>query len=533
MNMKQKSSKIFYAILIFACFTFCYSNQMTNSKISCYILNVTDTSAIICWRWNTPNDILLVYGKSLGYSDTIKCSEELLYVNLSDLSPGTRYYYNIIVDKKSVLQEPEKYHFYTSPEDKRESFTFAVIGDTRTGDESFSSDHIAVIESIKNFTNPIFLLHLGDMVDITEKNSWDDFFNIESGLLKQCPIFPVRGNSDGTVEDFVKRFHVVGNNPWYSFLYGSVFCINLSIPNKKSLKFYKTNIGINSPQYAWLAKELKSENRKKSSFTIVSFFAPLFSVNEKYTNFLKETLCPLFENTKVDLVLNGGMHYFSHTQNNGIPYILSGGGGAGLQRPKKSSSIKTEFTYSAFHHLRMSVLYPVFTIDAIDNGGTMFFTHSITAHTEKNILKEINNTGEMLGSGISLTLFGAPNCEECTVFKNEIFPLLENKNYSDSLTMTFINVDEDVNFNQYTVLEKQLGGKKHIFPVLKIRNTLISEKNLTFDYIDSLLQYIISEKDVSKITSLNSIIIKFLIFVGVIIIFVIVILIILKKGKKK
>jgi len=428
-NMKQKKNSVICTIAILAVISLCFSGQAAHFTIPCYLRNVTDSSAMICWEWNKPVSCTLVYGQSVSYSDTIRCGGECFIVaKLLNLLPGTRYYYNIIVDEKNVLPEPESYYFHTAPKDPRESFTFVVIGDTRTGDESFSSDHAAVIESIKDFSNPLFLVHLGDMVDITEKKCWENFFDIESGLLKQCPIFPVLGNSDGNSRDFIKRFQIQGDNPWYSFLYGSVYCINLYILDNKSDQFYRETIGPESSQYAWLVKELKSEKRQKSSFTIISFFAPLFG--ESDNDFLQQALCPLFNSYKVDLVCNGGDHYFSFYQHEDVSYIISGGGGAALQRPKKPSR-KSRFIHSTFHHLRISALFPVMVIDAIDNSGTVFFSHTITAHSEREMFEESDFSGKTDSSGVTLILFGTPDCEECTVFKNEIYPVVNNTSHAD------------------------------------------------------------------------------------------------------
>ena len=495
--MKQKNHSALFTIVMLAVVTRCFSDQVAYFTIPCYLRNVTDSSAMICWEWKVPVNSFLIYGTSTNYTDSIQCSDDYFtFANLSNLSPGTRYYYNIVVDKKTVLPEPESHYFYTAPEDPRESFTFAAIGDTRTGDESFSSDHAAVIEIIKNISNPLFLIHLGDMVDITEKNCWENFFYIESDLLKQCPIFPAQGNSDGNSEDFIRRFQIQGDNPWYSFSYGSVYCIHLSILDNKSDQFYRESIGPESSQYEWLVKELKSEKRQKSSFTIVSFFAPLFG--EVDNHFLTQTLCPLFDDYRVDLVLNGGEHYFSHCQHADVSYIISGGGGAALQRPKRSSSQKSQFTHSTFHHLRISVLYPVMIVDAIDNSGTLFFSHEITAHSEREVSAEIGTGRNEEDAGISLVMFGTPGCEECAIVKNEIFPMLEKKYRNNALVLHVVNVDEERHFTRYTSLENQLGHTKHSFPVVQIGKTLVSGEDLTFSNLDSLIDQILLDKEKEK-----------------------------------
>lgn len=461
-------------------------------KIPCFLRNVTDSSAMICWEWSKPTNSVVVYGQSTNYSDSAEVNHNhISFASLSGLLPRTRYYYNIIVDNKAVLTKPEDYYFFTAPQNPKGSITFAAIGDTRTGEESFNADHEAVIESIKHLSNPLFLLHLGDMVDITENNSWTNFFTIESEILKHCPIYPVLGNSDGTSEDFIRQFQIPGNTPWYSFSFASVYCINLMVLDNKSDQYYRETIGPESQQYTWLKQELQSELRKNTSFTIISFFAPLFG--ERENKFLTRILCPLFRENKVDLVLNGGDHYFSYYQQGEVVYLISGGGGAALQRVKKSSSKTAYFTHAAFHHIRMSVFYPTMTIDALDNSGTIFFSHTITTLAERKVYQELETTQEGT-TGITIELFGTPDCEECSVIKNDMFPRLENKYADYTLSLQFHNVDQDTSLNRYHALEYQLGSQKHSFPVVKIGSILVSGDDLVIDNVDLILQQVLSDK---------------------------------------
>lgn len=531
--MKRKNNNAILTIVVLTVVARSFSEQIAHLSITCYLRNVTDSSAMICWEWKEPVNSLLIYGTSTEYTDSVQCGDDYFTCErLSNLLPGTRYYYSIVVNEKTVLLEPESYYFHTAPGDPRESFTFVAIGDTRTGDESFSSDHAAVIESIKNFSNPLFLIHLGDMVDVTEKECWESFFAIEADVLKQCPIFPVLGNSDGNGKDFIRRFQIQGDNPWYSFSYGSVYCINLSILDNKSKKFYKETIGPRSAQYAWLVRELKSKKRQKSSFTIVSFFAPLFG--ERDNDFLQQTLCSLFKNYKVDLVLNGGDHYFSYYQHYDILFVISGGGGAALQRTKRSSSRKERFIHSTFHHLRISALYPVMIVDAIDNSGTIFFSHEITAHSEREPPAEISIRGNEDGAGISLVMFGTPDCEECAMVKNEIFPMLEDKYPNNALVLHVVNVNEERHFTHYTSLENQLGNTKHSFPVVQIGTTLVSGEDLNFDNLDSLIQQIILDKEGGKHLKRNIGSTKNIVIIVIVILLCIAVMsIIIKKGSKK
>ncbi|MGD9202457.1 MAG: metallophosphoesterase, partial [Chitinispirillia bacterium] len=366
----RKSREIIFELLFFS---YAFLNGEENYSyfaIPCYISNVTTTSADINWEWRRPEKSFLVYGTSLLYTDTLICdSSKNGYVHLKNLKEHTKYYYSIVVNNKAVFQDQEGYFFYTAPEDTRESVIFAVIGDTRTDDESFISDHKATIESIRNHTFPQFLIHLGDMINNTNPKPWQDFFTIESSLLKNCSFHPVRGLSDGTTEQFVERFLKPGTHSWYSFSHGPVYCIILDIPSDKSTDYYIKNIGCESEQYRWLMKQLQSDRRKNHPFTVVAFFTPLFSPLGKSDKYLLSLLPPLFSKNNVDLVLNGSDHCLSYAQYKNVSFIITGGGGAALQRFHKKKPAHVILTEYLFHHLRISIHFPTMYINAIDNRG--------------------------------------------------------------------------------------------------------------------------------------------------------------------
>jgi glutaredoxin len=259
----------------------------------------------------------------------------------------------------------------------------------------------------------------------------------------------------------------------------------LDIQSRKPHSYYTGHIGPQSAQYSWLTNDLSSESRKKSAFTIVCFFTPLFLDDDEETEYCEKLLCPLFEQYNVDLVVNGSRHYFSRIMHSGISYMVSGGGGAVLELPKKEGREKAGFSHAAFHHLRVSMHYPVMTVDGIDNSGTVFFSQAFTANAEK-----IFPAGASSDAGFSpsLALFGSPGCDECRRVKEEIFPGLKQKYHGLSLRLDFYDVDKEANFSAYGDLESRLGNTKHQFPVLKIGNRLLSGTSLTFEAIDALIR---------------------------------------------
>mgnify|MGYP003564639929 CR=1 FL=1 len=451
MNEIRKNSRVTIFELLF--FTYAFLNGEINSEyeeyspyfaIPCYITNVTTTSATINWEWRKPEKAYLVYGTSVVYTDTLICdSSKYGHVRLKNLKEYTRYFYSIVVNNNSIFQNQEEYYFYTAPKDYRESITFAVIGDTRTGDESFVSDHKATIESVRHYTLPLFLIHLGDMIDNTKTEPWQEFFIIESSLLKNCSFFPVRGLSDGTSEQFVERFLKPGTCSWYSFSYGPVYCIILDIPSDKTTDYYIRKIGPESEQYRWLNKQLHSEERKNHPFTIVAFFSPLYSPSGKSDKYLLSLLPPLFNSNNVDLVLNGSDHCLSYAQYGNVSFLISGGGGAALQHSRKKKPAHVILTEYFFHHLQISIHFPTMYLRAIDNQGTIFFAHEIHYQPEKW------NTGENIETSdiTRITVYGSEKCKECIELKESILPRILDKYKDHNIEAKFIDIDIQDNFD--------------------------------------------------------------------------------------
>jgi hypothetical protein len=189
------------------------------------------------------------------------------------------------------------------------------------------------------------------------------------------------------------------------------------------------------------------------------------------------------EKHHVDLVINGNQHYFAITQRKGIPYIISGGGGAALTRTKLKKGEARAY-HPLFHHLRVKVNFPAMDIEAVDNQGNIFFTHAVISRKiqpasdflEEQPLKD-------LSAVIHGILYGTPDCSDCEEFKEQVLPQVRERLQPGSLHLEFINVDEAAHFEQYTALENRLGYQKHTFPVLMIGRQLLSGKNLKPDTI--------------------------------------------------
>jgi len=482
------------------------STAVNHVKIPIFLQSVTKNSAVICWEWDESVAAQVVYGNSIEYGETTPIiQQQVNHIKIDQLKPGTKYFYNVQVENKLIFQPAKEYYFYTAPAEINESFTFAVIGDTRSGEESFDYDHRTVVESILTQSFPVILLHTGDLIDITQSDAWEIFFQIEADLLRQCPIYPARGISDGDGSQILKQFNLPGNSQklWYSFTYGAVFFICLDIQEGKSDKFYKNQIGSESEQFQWLKQELTRANQEKHEFIIVYFHAPIFPADGAGSALLKNILHPLFKQHHVNLVLNG-QHYFSYFQEDEVVYIISGGGGALLKQFEEKNSHFSELYFPTFHHLRIKVEIPALTIDAIDNTGSLFFNHTLISDLEKSGLP--SNENNLAGSSeparktstidsIRLDIYSTVDCLICDTLKHFTIPRLQDEFISQIIHYQFYDVDSADNYEKFLRLELKSGATEHSLPALVINQKIFSGAGLTYQNLNNYIRGLLSTSD--------------------------------------
>jgi hypothetical protein len=451
-----------------------------------YVHSVSGSTAVIQYEFTEPRDHGFGYRQQEAAAFTPAADKQGRVV-LAALAPGTKYWYNILHNKAPLLKPESEHFFFTLPGPGRTVFTFAAVGDTRSGVESFDADHQAVVRSMIQHTVPDFLIHTGDMAGGAGPDRWQRFFAIEHALLKSCPLFAVRGNSEKDTAEFRRLFRKPGDALWTRFSYGNVHFVGLDILQSPSDRDYRRVAGPGSAQVAWLEKTLTEIVGDSPDFVVVFFHAPLFPVQSRGSEFLVKTLCPIFEKFGVNLVVNGNEHYFSHAQDRGVTYLISGGGGAMLA-PVSLKSDGERIYHPLFHHLRIKVNYPAMDIAAVDNQGNVFFTHSIISRKVQGNDDRREGAGEPGARGpLPLQLFSSPGCPECRELRENVLPLVEQEMGPGSITLTFVNIDEPASYESYTLLESQLGHQKHTFPVLKAGGRLLSGAQLHPDTILAVL----------------------------------------------
>lgn len=223
-------------------------------------------------------------------------------------------------------------------------FRFVVYGDTRDGHEA----HRGIVAQVTK-ANPAFVIQTGDLVHRgTDESLWKTYDDITSNMRSRIPVYPARGNHDvgGTgYEERVTAPTTSGNKLWYSFDKGNSHFVALAVDEY-------TPFDAKSPQHRWLEADLAAAHNK-ARHIFVFFHVPPYSIGSHGSDMVvRRVLCPLFEKYGVSAVFNGHDHIYYHTVRDGIPYIVTGGGGAPLYYPDpKKGAIAGDKWERAYNYL--------------------------------------------------------------------------------------------------------------------------------------------------------------------------------------
>lgn len=345
--MRRSSLFALVAICVLAILSFAFHifivNQNQPQSRGPFLQSVTPYSVWVVWETTSPVIGQVEFGVNSEMGQTAREDKSVLHheVQVTGLKPYTVYYYR--VDKGKVAS------FRTAAASDISGFRFVVYGDTRSGDRI----HRAIIRQMVDLA-PDFILHTGDLVENGKAVSeWNRFFRIEEPLLRIAPFYPTLGNHEEYDQNHIDHkyldiFHLPGNELWYSFEYGNVRFICLKVDGYPLREPFPDN-----EQLEWLEKTLEEND---SQWLIVFFHIGVFtSRGEDFLELgMRERLVPLFEKYGVDAVFMGHHHSYERILVNGITYIVTAGGGAGLyelNEPEPGSQVAV----SAYHFMVIEV----------------------------------------------------------------------------------------------------------------------------------------------------------------------------------
>jgi predicted phosphodiesterase len=282
-------------------------------------------------------------------------------IALDDLTPGARYPY--VLHSGATARSAS---FTTAPPEGSDApFRFLAYGDNRTDDAA----HAAVVRAMVPAPGD-FLVHTGDFVENgASLAQWQTFFEIEGPLLSTRPIVSCVGNHelvDNSGINYVRFFGPNGatrpEHLDHTFRWGNTrfFLLN-------GLSSWRSGV-----ERVWLDKVLgDADDEKGLVWRIVVVHHGPWSSGPHGGNprFHEAGLPALFKQHKIDLIFSGHDHVYERGIGEGIPFVVTGGGGAPLYR-LRTRTAQSRHGESTHHFVEAEVSPKVLTLTAVRPDGS-------------------------------------------------------------------------------------------------------------------------------------------------------------------
>jgi acid phosphatase type 7 len=333
-----------------------------------YLQQVTSTSAMVGWVTTATGsahvEVTAVDGARMpvGLAEAAVAAvrgpdEHQMWAHLEGLQPDTIYCYALHSDGEQLTQ-PTGFRTPPAAESTR-PLRFMVFGDSGGG----GTDQYELLDQM--YTVPYdVIIHTGDLAydNGTIGQFEDNVFGVYYDLLRNVPMFPAAGNHDvetlqGAPFRDVFALPSAGNQKWYAFDWGRIHFVALDTEAD-----YRT-------QAAWLDRDLAAT---ELPWKIVYLHKPPYSSGTHGSDMaLRAALAPIVERHHVQLLLAGHDHdYERMVPQNGVAYIVTGGGGVGTRSVGSSSF--TAFSDDVIHFVYGEVGLDELELHAIDAAGLEF-----------------------------------------------------------------------------------------------------------------------------------------------------------------
>jgi acid phosphatase type 7 len=360
-----------------------------------YLQQVTDSGAIVVWSTRQAGPASVVYSTGTRAPTTVTATSTLrassatgiptFYQHeavLTGLAPSTTYQYDLRVGGEDATPGVVD-RLQTAPATGGGTVRFLAFGDSGNG--SAAQGQVASRMDADPFD---FAIHTGDVAysSGTYAELQARFFPYYFRWLRRSAIFPVLGNHDDITASGTpyRQLFVLprdGASPafpnnaerFYSVDYGPVHLIALDTEAAFQTAARRAE------QLAWLEADLQAA--QAHPWRIAILHRSPFSAGGEHGSDLavRQAFVPLFERYGVELVLSGHEHDYERTiqwkqsttpSDNGVVYIVTGGGGATLYPAGRAAW--TAVSRSVHHYLRGVVTTGQITIEAVGVDGVVF-----------------------------------------------------------------------------------------------------------------------------------------------------------------
>lgn len=354
-----------------------------------YLQFATATGIRILCETTQPSTMTVEYAETQPLTNRTTAAEAkaISEVRLENLKPYTIYYYRVTcLDKDGNVARSDIFSFQTLPGPET-PWAFGIIGDTQRNPEVTRKCAEGMFA-----LRPNFILHCGDVVDDGfAKHQWvGDLFEPCSRLFAYVPTFPVIGNHEKNAHWYYDYFSMPEPEYFYTFKVGNAEFFMVD-SNKDCTP--------GSDQYVRLEKALAAS---RATWKFAAHHHPCFSSDEndygdKWTGKPPmqpgvgeeevKDLIPLYEKYGLDISFAGHIHSYERTwpilqmtvnQKKGVRYIVSGGGGGGLEQAAPQRAWFSIHVQRGHHYCFATVHDRTIQFKAYDLEGRLFDTFELT-----------------------------------------------------------------------------------------------------------------------------------------------------------
>lgn len=379
----EQSKRIHLIAGIFLVFLLCVSGSSAAKDLAIiagpYLQYPTQTTMTVCWETNQPAASEAAQGKSVDALTWASAEGENRFhaVTFEGLDPAGYYFYQVrSKDSGGATVESEIFTFQTAVAEDA-PFSFVVISDTQANPEIVSK-----LAGMAWDQRPHFTVLTGDLVsDGMMKRQWNShFFANMHALNTRVPLIPCLGNHDKDSPFYYNYFALPDPEYRYTFTYGNAafFVLDSQRPLEPG-----------SEQYTWLDGALAES---KATWKIVCLHKAAYSSDENdfgdtttkpsaFGDLRLRPLSALYEKHHVDIAWCGHIHSYERTYplvqgapvlSGGVVYMITGGGGGGLEKAGPWRSPFAAKVYSGHHYCLVNVFGPALRIEAYTSDGLLF-----------------------------------------------------------------------------------------------------------------------------------------------------------------
>jgi len=367
-----------------------------------YLQDVTADSAVVAMITAEPTQLTCIVRDPAG--QVVGTVPDPLHrrrhaMRIAGLRPGLEYSYALV---QASGDEVDRGSFRTAPVDDRAEVRFAFLGDSgglpwwvwlqqtpilhlpaRWHWLPDSGTVTRIGAAVAEF-DPEFVLHLGDVVYPRGLNAHyaSAFFRPFAATLRHAPMYAVLGNHDAMDSDGLQlldnfrmpRSELTGDGRCFSFAWGPVRVIGLDCNSDRLGGVYPSD----HPATEYLSRELKASTEP---WVVVASHFPLRSQSRSFNRGdLLLRLLPVLRESQVSLYLSGHDHCYQRfggsddPTGDGVPLVVSGGGGKSLYEIRPDSRYVLE---SSYHWCSAEVGAGVLTVRSHRLDGTLIDTFGL------------------------------------------------------------------------------------------------------------------------------------------------------------